>query len=100
MTWKTLTFDEGLEMIKDKHVLVLDIRDREEYDSFHLDQALCLPFNQVLARAGDFIKDPEQVVVVYCSRGIRSRYAAFFLCELGFKSVYDMGGIDQEASNK
>ena len=88
-----LSATEGKEMLaKDKDIILVDVRTVEEFKEGHIPNAK----NIVL----DTIKDEASVglpkdakIIVYCRSGVRSKDASKRLVALGYKHVYDMGGI-------
>jgi rhodanese-related sulfurtransferase len=74
--------------------VILDVRTPEEYAAEHLENAVNVSFN-----APDFSDmvnqlDKSKTYVVYCRTGVRSAKASAVMKEMGFKRVYDMGGIE------
>ena len=52
-----------------------------------------MPYTEIHAVAGDFLKDKTRPVIVYCSTGKRSLQAKTSLDYLGYEKVYYLGGI-------
>lgn len=80
-------------MDKGEDYVLLDVRSRTEYDEGHIPGALLLPHTELCARAGDELPDKAMRILVYCRSGKRSHIAAEELAELGYRHVYDFGGI-------
>ena len=70
--------------------LVLDVRERWEYESGHVPGALLIPLGELRARLGELT--PEQPVAVICASGSRSQSAAALLAQKGFATVYNVRG--------
>ncbi|MDE0401555.1 MAG: rhodanese-like domain-containing protein [Candidatus Poribacteria bacterium] len=85
------------EMIdQDKPFVLLDVREKWEYEMVHIERAILIPFGELPRRFREVTPGIE--IVVYCHWGMRSLDAAFLLQQLGFKSVKSLvGGIDQWA---
>lgn len=85
------------EMIdQDKPFVLLDVREKWEYEMVHLEGAILIPFGELPRRFREVT--PGSEIVVYCHWGMRSLDAAFLLQQLGFKSVRSLvGGIDRWA---
>lgn len=83
---------QGMEMIKNGGVVLVDVREKSEYDEGHIETAILLPLGNIEKDAPNVL-DKESVIIVYCRSGRRSAEAANKLVDLGFKNVYDMGGI-------
>jgi sulfur-carrier protein adenylyltransferase/sulfurtransferase len=72
--------------------LFLDVRDREEWDEGHLPGAVHLPRGSLESRIEAIEADRERPIVVYCSVGNRSAFAARTLEELGYADVRSLAG--------
>ncbi len=73
--------------------IILDVRTREEYDEGHIPGAILIPNTEIEARAEETLTDKEQLILVYCRSGRRSKLAAQILVELGYTNVKEFGGI-------
>ena len=86
-----LTPEEALEMM-DGEVVILDVRTPEEYNEKHIKYAENLPVDDIEKKAENWYRK-DNVILVYCRTGVRSQRAAYELLDMGFKNVYDFGGI-------
>ena len=73
---------------------LIDVRTKDEYDEYHLDNAINIPFDSI----GEDIKNVENIsldtpIIVYCKSGARSSQAYSTLKGAGYKNVYDLGAI-------
>ena len=73
--------------------ILLDTRTREEYDQSHIPGALLIPHTEIAERAEAELPDKDQVILVYCRSGNRSKQASAVLAELGYTNVKEFGGI-------
>lgn len=73
--------------------IILDVRTQEEYDEGHIPGAFLIPNTEVEERAEENLPDKDQLVLVYCRSGRRSKLAAEILAELGYTNVREFGGI-------
>jgi rhodanese-related sulfurtransferase len=81
---------------QDKPFILLDVREKWEYEMVHIEGAILIPFGELPRRFREVT--PGMEIVVYCHWGMRSLDAAFLLQQLGFKSVKSLvGGIDRWA---
>ncbi|NSL88927.1 HesA/MoeB/ThiF family protein [Chitinophaga solisilvae] len=79
-------------LLTDDNLLLLDVREDDEWQICHIPQALHIPMGQVLQRVQSL--QPEKPVAVICHHGMRSRAVGQRLAELGFRQVYNVeGGI-------
>jgi molybdopterin/thiamine biosynthesis adenylyltransferase/rhodanese-related sulfurtransferase len=74
------------------NVLVLDVREPDEYDQGALSDALHIPRGHLEAQIEGRATDRNQTIVVYCAGGVRSAFAARTLQELGYTDVLSMEG--------
>lgn len=89
-----ITAEEAKHIMDDTEgYLILDVRTQEEYDEGHIPGAVVIPHTEVEARAEAELPDKEQVILVYCRSGRRSKLAAQALAELGYTNVKEFGGI-------
>ena len=73
--------------------VILDVRTQEEYDEAHIPGAIVIPNTEIEARAESELPDKDQMILVYCRSGRRSKIAAEALVELGYTNIYEFGGI-------
>jgi molybdopterin/thiamine biosynthesis adenylyltransferase/rhodanese-related sulfurtransferase len=73
-------------------VVVLDVREPDEYEQGALPGALHIPRGHLEAQIEGRIVDKSQQVVVYCAGGVRSAFAADTLASLGYTDVVSMEG--------
>jgi len=78
---------------------LLDVRESDEWEQGHLDQAVFLPRGFLEVKADKLLPDRQQPVVVYCAGGVRSALAAKTLQDLGYSRVYSMRGGFSEWKN-
>lgn len=77
----------------EKGIILLDVRTKEEYDTGHIKDAILIPVDTIEGEAEKILKDKDAVIFVYCRSGNRSKTAANILANLGYKNVFDLGGI-------
>lgn len=80
-------------MAREDGHLLLDVRRRDEYDQGHIPGAVCLPNETIGETAPAELPDKDQVLLIYCRSGNRSKQAAQKLADLGYTNVYEFGGI-------
>lgn len=94
-TYQQITQKEAKNMMDTQEVLVLDVRERDEFDVGHIPGAILLPVGTISeATAADVIPADDTVVLVYCRSGNRSKTASAALAELGYNQIYEFGGIN------
>ena len=73
--------------------IIIDARTQEEYDQGHIPGAILIPEYEIAARAENELPDKDQLILVYCRSGRRSKIAAEELIKLGYTNVKEFGGI-------
>ena len=73
-------------------VVVLDVREPDEFDEGALAGVLHIPRGHLEAQIEGRITDKSMPVIVYCAGGVRSAFAAKTLAELGYTDVVSMDG--------
>lgn len=82
---------EDLEAAKD--FVLLDVRTMAEFRSGYIEGAINIPLQILPYEVENEIARKDQTIVLYCRRGVRTIMAAEILEDLGYTSIYDMGGI-------
>lgn len=86
--------EEAREMMeKEDGCVILDVRTKEEYASGHIPGAICIPNETIYKERPEQLPDLDQIILVYCRSGNRSKRAARMLYEMGYTNVYEFGGI-------
>jgi len=73
--------------------IILDVRRFEEYNGGHIPNAILIPNEEIIERAESELLDKDQLILVYCRSGNRSKQASAKLVDLGYTNVYEFGGI-------
>ena len=82
-------------MMDTQEVIILDVREQDEYDSGHIPGAVLLPVGSIdETTAAEVIPEKDSTVLVYCRSGNRSKTASSTLAELGYTNIYEFGGIN------
>ncbi|MCL4290808.1 MAG: molybdopterin-synthase adenylyltransferase MoeB [Thermoleophilia bacterium] len=76
----------------DEPPLLLDVRERDEWEEGHLPRAVHVPRGSLESRIEQAVPDRDRPIVVYCAVGARSAFAARALGELGYGSVVSLAG--------
>lgn len=80
-------------MESEEGYVILDVRTQEEYAEGHIPGAVLLPLDDVAAGAQTVLPDKDQLILVYCRSGRRSKLAAEELVKLGYTNIREFGGI-------
>ena len=73
--------------------IILDTREQDEYDEGHIPGAILIPYGEIADRAEKELPNKDQLILVYCRSGRRSKIAAEELVKLGYTNVKEFGGI-------
>jgi rhodanese-related sulfurtransferase len=89
-----ITAQEAKEIMDtEEGYIILDVRTQEEYDEGHIPGAIQISHEEIEARAEEVLTDKDQLILVYCRSGRRSKIAAEALAELGYTNIKEFGGI-------
>lgn len=73
--------------------IIVDARTQEEFDEGHIEGAILIPEYEITDRAEKELPDKDQLILVYCRSGRRSKIASETLVNLGYTNVKEFGGI-------
>ena len=93
MGYTKITPPKAAEMMLSDDVIILDVRTQEEFDKGHIPSAVLLPDFEVRENAKYVIPDKDQIILVYCQSGGRSKSASKELIEMGYTNIFDFGRI-------
>ncbi|SCX07590.1 Rhodanese-related sulfurtransferase [Ruminococcaceae bacterium P7] len=87
--------EEAKEMMtkNDGHVIV-DVRRQDEYDEGHIPGAVLIPNESITDKQPEQLPDLNQVILIYCRSGRRSKEASQKLADMGYTNIYEFGGIN------
>lgn len=89
-----ISMQEAVSMMQEESgYIILDVRTPEEFSERHIPDAINIP-NEVIGNEEIAeLPDKEQIILVYCRSGNRSKQASEKLAALGYTNVYEFGGI-------
>ena len=95
-TYQQISQDKAKQMMEEQEdAIILEVRDKEEYETGHIPGAVLLPLGTIDEdSAASVIPKKDSVVLVYCRSGRRSKQASQALAELGYTQIYEFGGIN------
>ena len=80
---------------KNKNVIVIDVRTKDEYMYNHLNGAINIPLQDISRSIERFVRNKNDIIIVYCEYGGRSKKACNKLVKMGYVNVYNLdGGIE------
>lgn len=94
-TYRQVTQEEAVRIMEEQtDYIVLDVRTEEEYDEGHIPGAINIPNEYIGTLQPRQLPDKDQLILVYCRRGNRSKQAAQKLYDQGYTNIVDFGGIN------
>ena len=86
---------EDAKMIMDsgEDIVILDVREQDEFDAGHIPDAILIPYTEIENKAEEMLPDKDKQILVYCRSGRRSKIAAESLAALGYSNIKEFGGI-------
>ncbi len=80
-------------MDENSSITIVDVREEDELVEGYIENSVLIPLDTIKDNAEKILKDKDALILVYCRSGRRSAMACDILDELGYKNVYDFGGI-------
>ncbi len=95
VAYAQISQDEAKLMMQDDdgHVIV-DVRRADEYAQGHIPGAILIPNESITDTLPKELPDKNQIILVYCRTGRRSKEASQKLADMGYVNVYEFGGIE------
>lgn len=93
-TYEQITAEQAKTIMDtEKDYVIIDARTEEEFAEGHIENAILIPEYEIAQRAEKELPDKEQLILVYCRSGRRSKIASEELVKLGYTNVKEFGGI-------
>lgn len=86
--------NEVYELIGKDDTYIIDVRDKDEYDTGHIKGSINIPVGEI-DEIYQLVSDKDSLIIVYCKSGARSRVAYSVLKSFGYRNVLDMKGINE-----
>ena len=94
-TYRQISMQEAMDLMeKEKNYIILDVRTVAEYESGHIPGAICVPNETIGTEKIPELPDKDQLILVYCRSGNRSKQASEKLVKLGYTNIVEFGGIN------
>ena len=94
VTYEQISLEEAKQLMKDEEgYIILDVRTKEEFAEGHIPGAICVPNETISGEMPEELPEQEQLILVYCRSGNRSKQASKKLAELGYTNIKEIGGI-------
>ena len=93
-TYRQISMDEAVAMMAEESgYIILDVRTPEEFAEKHIPNAINVPNEMIGTGEISALPDKDQLIMVYCRSGRRSKEAAEKLVKLGYTNIVEFGGI-------
>ena len=94
LTYQQITPKQAKEIMdSEEDIIILDTREQDEFDEGHIPGAILIPYTEIENKAEEVIPNKDQLILVYCRSGRRSKIASESLVKLGYTNVKEFGGI-------
>lgn len=94
-TYRQINAEEAATMMEEESsYIILDVRTAQEYSEKHIPGAINIPNETINTEDIPEMPDKEQLILVYCRSGNRSKQAAEKLVKLGYTNIVEFGGIN------
>ena len=93
-TYRSITMDEAVTMMAQENgYIILDVRRPDEFAAGHIPNAINVPNETIDTAEIPELPDKDQLIMVYCRSGRRSKEASAKLVKLGYTNIVEFGGI-------
>lgn len=93
--YRQVTTEEAVNIMQtEENYVILDVRTAQEFASGHIPGAVLLPHETIGTEDIPLLPDKDQLILVYCRSGNRSKQAAEKLAQLGYTNIVEFGGIN------
>ena len=94
-TYRQVSPEEAAAMMEEETgYIILDVRTQEEYETAHIPGAICIPNETIGTEDIPELPDKDQLILVYCRSGNRSKQASEKLAKQGYANIVEFGGIN------
>ena len=94
-SYTQISMDEAVTMMEEEtDYIILDVRRPDEFADKHIPNAINVPNETIGEDEIPELPNKDQIILVYCRSGNRSKQASKKLSALGYTKVYEFGGIN------
>ena len=95
ITYRQVNMDEAITMMEEESgYIILDVRTPEEFSDKHIPGAINIPNETISTEEIPELSNKDQLILVYCRSGNRSKQASEKLAALGYTNIVEFGGIN------
>ena len=93
-SYRQVSMDEAIDIMNQQTgYIILDVRRVDEFASGHIPGAINIPNESIGTNEIPQLPDKDQMILVYCRSGNRSKQASQKLVALGYTNIVEFGGI-------
>ena len=94
-TYRQITMEEAVTLMEEETgYTILDVRTAQEYSEKHIPGAINIANESIGTEDIPELPDKDQLILVYCRSGNRSKQASEKLVKLGYTNIVEFGGIN------
>ena len=94
ITYRQISMEEAVTMMAEETgYIILDVRREDEFASGHIPNAINIPNESIGTEEIPELPNKDQLILVYCRSGNRSKQASEKLVALGYTNIVEFGGI-------
>lgn len=94
-SYQQISMEEAVSMMeKEDSYILLDVRTVEEFEERHIPGAINIPNETISSEEIPELPDKNQLILVYCRSGNRSKQASQKLAQQGYTNIVEFGGIN------
>ncbi len=93
-SYQQISMEKAMELMEtQENYIILDVRTQKEFAQKHIPGAICVPNETIGSNEIPELPQKDQLILVYCRSGNRSKQAAEKLAKLGYTNIMEFGGI-------
>ena len=94
-SYRQISMDAAIAMMEEASgYVILDVRTPEEFAEKHIPNAINIPNETIGTAEIPELPDKDQLILVYCRSGNRSKQASQKLADMGYTNIVEFGGIN------
>ena len=94
-SYRQISMNEAAAMMEEASgYMILDVRRADEFASGHIPNAINIPNEEIGTAQIPELPEKDQLILVYCRSGNRSKQASEKLAALGYTNIVEFGGIN------
>ncbi len=95
LSYRRITQEKAMKIMEEETgYLIVDVRRPDEFAEGHIEGAINVPNEGITDEMPEELPDKDQLLLVYCRTGRRSKEASAKLAKIGYKNIYEIGGIN------